>query len=314
MLWQHPAHGEVLRACYRAEFSKDADNEEDDINGLDGDAYEKTLKGETECSEEELADRRCHAEVVSQHALQTLCVQMKCKGILVLGEIVDSEAEDVFISMVQEGALLGHPNVDFPTWTPLRSKALLQAFTDFLVACKKAETGEPPLHGCANTSAAPCVKCRCGRSCAKCGRGRLAQRLQAKGGERRKRGQKEPGEREVEDSGAEEEDEEDEWSGGGSDAEREDDPLANNDDGDQDDHHDTPPPPPSLRYPPNLLLQRRWTQWIRPSTTTGSGTSTRSASTSLTARGTLRGTRSSSARSSRRTPAPRWASQGPDTY
>ncbi|KAJ7304806.1 hypothetical protein DFH08DRAFT_976586 [Mycena albidolilacea] len=36
MLWQHPAHGEVLRSRYRKTFGKDADDEEDDVDGLDG--------------------------------------------------------------------------------------------------------------------------------------------------------------------------------------------------------------------------------------------------------------------------------------
>jgi hypothetical protein len=36
----------------------------------------------------------------------------------------------------------GHPDIDFTKWAPVRSKAVLQAFADFLVACKKAEMGE----------------------------------------------------------------------------------------------------------------------------------------------------------------------------
>ncbi|KAJ7828210.1 hypothetical protein B0H14DRAFT_1219355 [Mycena olivaceomarginata] len=36
VLWKDPTHGEVLRARYRTEFGKDADDEEDDVNELDG--------------------------------------------------------------------------------------------------------------------------------------------------------------------------------------------------------------------------------------------------------------------------------------
>jgi hypothetical protein len=42
---------------------------------------------------------------------------------------------------VQQGAMSRHPEVDFTTWAPVRSKAMLQAFADFLVACKKEEKG-----------------------------------------------------------------------------------------------------------------------------------------------------------------------------
>ncbi|KAJ7902580.1 hypothetical protein B0H14DRAFT_3422075 [Mycena olivaceomarginata] len=34
-----------------------------------------------------------------------------------------------------------HPDIDFGSWAPVRSKAFVQAFADFLVACKKAEKG-----------------------------------------------------------------------------------------------------------------------------------------------------------------------------
>jgi hypothetical protein len=110
VLWKDPTHGEALRVRYRTAYGKDADDEEDDVNGLDGfekedgddvdediptraqtlhrkrrlalayfdelgkeeqahmqaerekdfadrrNAYERTLKGEMECSEEELAE------------------------------------------------------------------------------------------------------------------------------------------------------------------------------------------------------------------------------------------------------------------
>jgi hypothetical protein len=38
-----------------------------------------------------------------------------------------------------------HPDIDFGSWAPVRSKAFVQAFADFLVACKKAEKGWPQL-------------------------------------------------------------------------------------------------------------------------------------------------------------------------
>ncbi|KAJ7302480.1 hypothetical protein DFH08DRAFT_826653 [Mycena albidolilacea] len=225
-------------------------------------AYERALKGETECSTEELADssvyasRRRHAEVVSQRALQSLCAQMKCKGILVLGEIVDG---------CKKGLCRDNPDIDFSAWTPLRSKGLLQSFADFLVACKKAEMGHlgklvDPAGAPANTPDTPALALR-RMSLRQIRRPNAVEdslpkvRVQRGGGH--KRGRKEPGEREAEDSGSQEE--EDEWSGGGSDAERDDDPFADDEDedqGDQGDQGGTPPPPPSLRYPPNAPLQR----------------------------------------------------------
>ncbi|KAJ7315444.1 hypothetical protein DFH08DRAFT_820694 [Mycena albidolilacea] len=256
-------------------------------------AYERALKGETECSTEELADssvyasRRRHAEVVSQRALQSLCAQMKCKGILVLGEIVDGEEEEIFISMVQEGALPGHPDIDFSAWTPLRSKGLLQSFADFLVACKKAEMGEAPRYrfrgdtsaSSSNPAGAPANTPDTPALCAQC-MGPLIPlqrpasnvpaadpapnavedslpkvRVQRGGGH--KRGRKEPGEREAEDSGSRRR-----RMNGRAVARMlsaTNDPFADDEDedqGDQGDQGGTPPPPPSLRYPPNAPLQR----------------------------------------------------------
>jgi hypothetical protein len=34
-----------------------------------------------------------------------------------------------------------HPGIDFATWAPVRSQAIMQAFADFLVASKKEEKG-----------------------------------------------------------------------------------------------------------------------------------------------------------------------------
>jgi hypothetical protein len=42
---------------------------------------------------------RRHAEVMSQRALDSLCAQMQCKGIVLLGEIVDGGDDEVFLSM-----------------------------------------------------------------------------------------------------------------------------------------------------------------------------------------------------------------------
>jgi DNA-binding Xre family transcriptional regulator len=46
--------------------------------------------------------RRANAETVTQRALDTICASMQCKGLLLLGEIVEAEGDDerdVFISM-----------------------------------------------------------------------------------------------------------------------------------------------------------------------------------------------------------------------
>lgn len=46
--------------------------------------------------------RRANAETVSQRTLEALCNQMQCKGLLLLGEILEDEADEdreVFLSM-----------------------------------------------------------------------------------------------------------------------------------------------------------------------------------------------------------------------
>ncbi|KAF7361557.1 hypothetical protein MSAN_01189300 [Mycena sanguinolenta] len=128
-------------------------------------AYERTLKGETTSTPDELAERQRNAESVSQRALDTLCAQMECKGILILGEIVESEGDgEIFMSMVYHGALPRHEGIDLPKWAPTRSKAMMQTFADFLVACKKDEQGalgslqdQGPPHAVA--AAALCAHC-----------------------------------------------------------------------------------------------------------------------------------------------------------
>jgi hypothetical protein len=49
------------------------------------------------------SSRRINAEALSQRALDALCSQLQCKGVLTLGEIVDGEEGDgsgeVFLSM-----------------------------------------------------------------------------------------------------------------------------------------------------------------------------------------------------------------------
>jgi hypothetical protein len=42
---------------------------------------------------------------------------------------------------VHSGSLEKHPRVDFAKWAPVRTKAILQAFTDFLVASRKDRQG-----------------------------------------------------------------------------------------------------------------------------------------------------------------------------
>ncbi|KAF7376801.1 hypothetical protein MSAN_00097500 [Mycena sanguinolenta] len=96
-------------------------------------AYERSLKGRDDM-------RRRNAESISQRALESLCSQMECKGMLILGEILDGEGE-IFISMVNHGVLPKHEGVNFTKWAPVRSKAVMQTFADFLVACKKDEKG-----------------------------------------------------------------------------------------------------------------------------------------------------------------------------
>jgi hypothetical protein len=44
-------------------------------------------------------------------------------------------------SRVSRGELPKHAGIDFVKWAPVRSKALMQVFADFLVACKRGENG-----------------------------------------------------------------------------------------------------------------------------------------------------------------------------
>ncbi|KAJ7796030.1 hypothetical protein B0H14DRAFT_2620363 [Mycena olivaceomarginata] len=243
-------------------------------------AYEKALQGDTECSAEELEERRAHAEAISQHTLETLCAQLQCKGILILGEIADVETDEIFLSMVQSGTMPGHPDIDFTKWAPVRSKAVLQAFADFLVACKKAEMAHlcsattqdvlgalliPGLHPPARRASVLNAWGRSYRSSALhpsllvvkrrpslLRPARPAAGSAEEGGEHRApKGKRRRGteEAEEEESGAEEDEDDDNWSGG---EERDDDldqpaPSA---------PRASPSPPPSLRYPPKSPLQR----------------------------------------------------------
>lgn len=78
-------------------------------------AYESALKGEAECSVAELDEsvflnssipklltflrRRRHVEAISHRALEALCAQMKCQGLLILGEISEGDEDELFLSM-----------------------------------------------------------------------------------------------------------------------------------------------------------------------------------------------------------------------
>ncbi|KAJ7673498.1 hypothetical protein B0H14DRAFT_2656893 [Mycena olivaceomarginata] len=202
-------------------------------------AHNRLMQGNAACTAEELAERRRHAEAISQRALDSMCSQMQCKGVVLLGEIVDGDSDEIFLSMVQQGAMPRRPGVDFTTWAPVRSKAVLQAFADFLVACKKEEKGVlgpltdpgPP----APHTPALCTRRRLPPllppgTAAPVVSGAIAEKTsQQKAGKKagkkakRRRGEEEP---EAEESGAE--DDEGEWpGGGGSDDELEQDPFAN---------------------------------------------------------------------------------------
>ncbi|KAJ7789648.1 hypothetical protein B0H14DRAFT_3502764 [Mycena olivaceomarginata] len=143
--------GQLLHRKFRlaqAYFEKLTDEEKEQLRDQQErdfeerrEAFCKSLNGETECSPDELAERRGHTEVISQRTLETLCAQMKCKGLLILGEIVEGDDDEVFLSMVTSGSLAKHPGIHFAKWAPMRSKSMLQTFADFLVASKKDEKG-----------------------------------------------------------------------------------------------------------------------------------------------------------------------------
>ncbi|KAJ7811820.1 hypothetical protein B0H14DRAFT_3479436 [Mycena olivaceomarginata] len=213
-------------------------------------AFRKSLKGEMECSPDELAERHRHTEVISQRTLETLCAQMKCKGLLILGEIVEGDDDEVFLSMVTSGSLAKHPGIHFAKWAPVRSKSMLQTFADFLVASKKDEKGllgsllDPgPPATAASTAPALCSQCLGGltrldsqpppdtpsvasKARKTAGKKKRAAKEKSTGGRKsagkRKRKDQEE-EEEAADSGAEEE--EDGWRASGEDTEDQEDEL-----------------------------------------------------------------------------------------
>ncbi|KAJ7319447.1 hypothetical protein DFH08DRAFT_819378 [Mycena albidolilacea] len=273
VLWQDAGHGEILRIRYREMYKKEADDKKEDRSSLD--AFEKD-GGDSKDGDGLM--RRRHAEAISQRALDSMCAQMQCKGIVLLGEIVDGDDDEVFLSMVQQGTMLGHPEINFTTEAPLCSKTTLQVFADFLVACKKEEkgtlgsltdTGPPasrppalctqcmgsliPLPPSAPTSAptasaatpaAPAAPSTA--AIAPAASGAVAKKTSTQGAGRktkrskRRRGKEEP---EPEESGAE--DDKGEWpGGGGSDDELEQDPFTNEEEEEV-----------QLKRPANMALQ-----------------------------------------------------------
>ncbi|KAJ6480221.1 hypothetical protein C8R45DRAFT_933150 [Mycena sanguinolenta] len=241
-------------------------------------AYERVLKGEVACSADELADRRRHAEAVSQRTLESLCAQMGCKGLLLLGEVIESNSEgddrEIFLSKVQHGSLPKHPEVDFTKWTPVRSKAVLQAFADFLVACKTEEKGLLRSLSDTNAVATPSLCAQCMKpliplpnlapptapdSAATAPAMRMegetlhaenVRRSKGKGGRRRKGDEEE----EAQESGAD--DDKDRWPGS-----RTEDELAGDSGADEDEPvislNRRAATPSMLRRPPNTPLRQK---------------------------------------------------------
>ncbi|KAJ7360891.1 hypothetical protein DFH08DRAFT_1031297 [Mycena albidolilacea] len=352
IIWQHPAHGDSIRLCYKETYKKDVDkdHEEEDAEGLDAfvkdgsegqedmdeptrtgllhrkhqltrayfaelseeekaevlqrreaefaerhAAYERLLKGEAASSVGELANRRRHAEAISHRVLESLCAQLQCKGVLILGEIVEGTSEgadggdsEIFVSMVQHGSMPKHPNIDFATWAPAHSKAVVQAFADFVVACKKEEQGllgnlcDPmpslagppalcsqclgsllPLPASGPPAPPPAVPAAvqtkaAGRTlppptvAASRADGGAAQ----KAGKRKAKGKRRAVEAEAVESDAGDDDEDNAWSGGGgTDDELADDPFADEEDSSPRTPAGSPPPPVLLKYVPNSELQ-----------------------------------------------------------
>ncbi|KAJ7363902.1 hypothetical protein DFH08DRAFT_798361 [Mycena albidolilacea] len=133
-------------------------------------AYESALKGEAECSVTELDERRRHVEAISHRALEALCAQMKCQGLLILGEISEGDEDELFLSMFSPK----HPSIDFTKWAPVRSKAMLQTFADFLVARRRTSEPPPDAEGAAapKQKAAPVKKKAPVRKSARLGKGK----------------------------------------------------------------------------------------------------------------------------------------------
>ncbi|KAJ7821544.1 hypothetical protein B0H14DRAFT_2599166 [Mycena olivaceomarginata] len=264
VLWQHPEHGEALCIRYRKLYRKDADDGADNDRN-DMDPFEKDSNGNSNGNGDGSSDGardgdgnnsrlgqlcRRHTEVISQRTLETLCAQMKCKGLLILGEIVEGDDDEVFLSMVTSGSLTKHPSINFVKWTPVRSKSMLQTFADFLVTSKKDEKGllssllDPgPPATAASATPALCLQCLGGltgldsqhppdassvaskaRKTAgkkKCTVKRKSTGERKSAGKRKRKDKEE--EEEATDSGAEEE--EDNWRASGEDTDNQEDEL-----------------------------------------------------------------------------------------
>ncbi|KAJ7705700.1 hypothetical protein B0H14DRAFT_2647268, partial [Mycena olivaceomarginata] len=233
--------------------------------------------------------RRRYAEVVSHRVLESLCAQLQCKGVLILGEIVEGTSEGgdggdgkIFVSMVQHGSMPKYPNINFTTWAPARSKAVVQAFADFVVACKKEEQGLlgnlcDPVSSLAGPPAL-CLQCMgsllplpasgppapppaapAAAQTTAAGRAlppptvavpRADGGAAQKAGKRKTKGKRRAAEAEADD------DKDNAWSGGGGlDDELADDPFADEDNSLPRTPAGSPPPPVLLRHVPNSELQ-----------------------------------------------------------
>ncbi|KAJ7851595.1 hypothetical protein B0H14DRAFT_3451173 [Mycena olivaceomarginata] len=242
-------------------------------------AYESTLKDEAECSVAELDERRRHVEAISHRALEALCTQMKCQGLLILGEISEGDKDELFLSMVHTGSLPKHPSIDF---MKKDEQGTLGSLTDpgpphtvtpsLCVHClgslSRLDLQPPPnAEGAAASKqkaapvqkSAPVKKKAPVRKSARLGKG--------KGKGRGKKKSTEEEEEEAMESGAEEEEEEEEWGAGRSEEEEEDErdelessaratPLPEGDRGEDDGDEEGGESTLRLRREPNLPMQR----------------------------------------------------------
>ncbi|KAJ7355485.1 hypothetical protein DFH08DRAFT_803494 [Mycena albidolilacea] len=135
-----------------ATYDKDADEEDEDMDSVNPFETENSKYGDRDeeptwaqllhckfgLTAAYLDERRRHTESISHCALKTLCAQMKCKGLLILGEIMEGEEEEVFLSIltfsrVHSGSLEKHPSIDFekllqtPSSPPGRTGKVLSA-------------------------------------------------------------------------------------------------------------------------------------------------------------------------------------------
>ncbi|KAJ7815299.1 hypothetical protein B0H14DRAFT_2603499 [Mycena olivaceomarginata] len=236
VLWQDASHGEALRARYREAYKKEADDEEKRgafsirLRRTATKTYFDELTEEEqervrEKREEEYAARLAAHNRLMQASPRQHVLADAVQRVVLLGEIVDGDSDEIFLSMVQQGAMPRPSGGRFHDVGPGSLQGRAASLRRLPGRVQKEEKGVlgpltdpgPP----APHAAALCTRRLSSPSAAGTAApvvsGAIAEKTsQQKAGKKagkkakRRRGEEEP---EAEESGAE--DDEGEWPGGG---------------------------------------------------------------------------------------------------